>query len=91
MDADDRMLPERLRAQVDFMERNPRTGLVSCKVEYFSSSSNDTRGYESYADWTNKLLSHQEISLNRFVESPFAHPSVLLPKACLMNSTLPRR
>ena len=78
MDADDRMLPERLRAQVDFMERNPRTGLVSCKVEYFSSSSNDTRGYESYVDWTNKLLSHEEISLNRFVESPFAHPSVLL-------------
>ena len=83
MDADDRMLPERLGSQVDFMEKNPRTGLVSCKVEYFSSSPNDTRGYESYVDWTNKLLSHEEISLNRFVESPFAHPSVLLRKSLL--------
>ena len=42
-----------------------------------------------FVDWTNKLLSHEEISLNRFVESPFAHPSVLLlSKACLMNSDL---
>ena len=83
MDADDRMLPERLRAQVGFMEKNPEVGLVSCKVEYFSSSPNDTRGYESYVDWTNKLLSHKEISVNRFVESPFAHPSVLFRKSLL--------
>ena len=80
MDADDRMLPDRLRAQVDFMGKNPLTGLVSCKVEYFSTSQDDTRGYEKYVDWTNKMLSHHEISLNRFVESPFAHPSVLLRK-----------
>ncbi|MBT3638287.1 MAG: glycosyltransferase, partial [Opitutae bacterium] len=83
MDADDRMLPKRLRSQVDFMEENPEVGLVSCKVEYFSSSPNDTRGYENYVDWTNKLLSHEEISVNRFVESPFAHPSVLFRKSLL--------
>jgi len=83
MDADDRMLPKRLRTQVDFMLENPEVGLVSCKVEYFSSSSNDTRGYESYVDWTNNLLSHEEISVNRFVESPFAHPSVLFRKNLL--------
>ena len=80
MDADDRMFPKRLSSQVGFMESNPSTGLVSCKVEHFSSSTGDTRGYESYVKWTNEQLSHEEISLNRFVESPFAHPSVLFRK-----------
>ena len=83
MDADDRMFPKRLSSQVDFMEKNPEVGLVSCKVEYFSSSPNDTRGYENYAKWTNEQLSHEEISLNRFVESPLAHPSVLFRKGLL--------
>ena len=80
MDADDRMFPKRLSSQVGFMESNPSTGLVSCKVEHFSSSTDDTRGYESYVKWTNEQLSHEEISINRFVESPFAHPSVLFRK-----------
>jgi hypothetical protein len=62
------------------MENNQGTGLVSCKVEHFSSSTGDTRGYESYVKWTNDQLSHEEISINRFVESPFAHPSVLFRK-----------
>jgi glycosyltransferase involved in cell wall biosynthesis len=83
MDSDDRMLPKRLSSQVRFMESNPSTGLVSCKVEHFSSSNGDTRGYESYVKWTNDQLSHEEISINRFVESPFAHPSVLFRKNLL--------
>ena len=83
MDADDRMHPNRLSAQVDFMEKNLDTGLVSCKVEYFSSTPVDTRGYQLYVEWTNKLLSHEDISLNRFIESPFAHPSVLFRKSLL--------
>jgi glycosyltransferase involved in cell wall biosynthesis len=80
MDADDRILPERLSSQVDFMDRNPETGLVSCKVEHYSPLANDTRGYAKYVQWTNEQLSHEQISLNRFVESPLAHPSVLFRK-----------
>jgi glycosyltransferase involved in cell wall biosynthesis len=83
MDADDRMFPKRLISQVGFMEKNPETGLVSCKVEHYSSNAEDTRGYESYVKWTNEQLSHEEISLNRFVESPLAHPSVLFRKSLL--------
>src|SRR5207247_9233486 len=30
-----------------------------------------------HVDWSNTLLSHQEISLARFVESPVVHPSVM--------------
>jgi glycosyltransferase involved in cell wall biosynthesis len=35
MDADDEMLPERLRAQVDLLEREPEVALVGCRVESF--------------------------------------------------------
>ena len=80
MDADDRMLPERLSRQVAFMNDNLHAGLVSCKVEHYASSDNDTRGYAKYVQWTNEQLSHEQISLNRFVESPLAHPSVLFRK-----------
>jgi len=34
-------------------------------------------------DWTNTLLSHDEISLNRFIESPLAHPSVMFRRSCV--------
>lgn len=77
MDADDVMLPERLERQVAFMEENPGTGLVSSQVEHFSPLSFKTEGYSRYVEWTNALLTHEQIALNRFVESPFAHPSVL--------------
>jgi glycosyltransferase involved in cell wall biosynthesis len=83
MDADDRMLPSRLASQVAFMEKNPEVGLVSCKVEHCAPLTNDTRGYENYVKWTNRQLSHEQISLNRFVESPLAHPSVLFRKKLL--------
>jgi len=83
MDADDRMYPQRLRLQVDFINKNPDIGLVSSRVKHSSLAPNETRGYKSYVEWTNQLLSHDEISLNRFIESPFAHPSVLFRKNLL--------
>lgn len=83
MDADDLMYPQRLRLQVDFMNKNPDTGLVSSKAQHSSLAPNETRGYKSYVEWTNQLLTHDDISLNRFVESPFAHPSVLFRKSLL--------
>lgn len=33
-------------------------------------------GYARHVSWTNRLLTHDEISLARVVESPLAHPSV---------------
>jgi glycosyltransferase involved in cell wall biosynthesis len=83
MDADDRMYPNRLRTQVDYMNENPDIGLVSSKVDHLTWAPNETMGYGSYVEWTNQLLTHDEISMNRFIESPFAHPSVLFRKSLL--------
>jgi glycosyltransferase involved in cell wall biosynthesis len=76
MDADDEAHPERLAEQVDFLERDPTVGVVSCLVEY-GGNRRAQAGYALHVDWINSLVSPEQIALNRFIESPFAHPSVM--------------
>ena len=76
VDADDVCLPERLARQRRHLESRPALGLVASRVR-FGGDPERAAGYARYVDWTNRLLTHEEISLARFVESPLAHPSVM--------------
>jgi glycosyltransferase involved in cell wall biosynthesis len=76
LDADDICRPERLAKQADFLDVHPEIGLVACQVE-FGGDREKQAGYALHVDWTNSLTTPGEIRLNRFVESPFAHPSVM--------------
>ena len=76
MDADDKAHPERLRLQCGFLNRHPDIGLAGCRVS-FDGNRGTQKGYALYVDWINGLLTPEQIALNRFVESPFAHPSVV--------------
>lgn len=78
MDADDEAHPERLAAQVAFLEApaQSRIGLAGCLVE-FGGDPGARRGYALHVDWINSLVTAEAIALNRFVESPLAHPSVM--------------
>jgi glycosyltransferase involved in cell wall biosynthesis len=76
MDADDLCLPSRLARQFAFLEGHPDIGLVSCLVEHCGDSGAQ-QGYAEYIRWINELVDPNAISLQRFVESPFAHPSVM--------------
>jgi glycosyltransferase involved in cell wall biosynthesis len=78
MDADDEMHPERLAEQVAFLRsvENAGVGLVSCLVE-FGGDRVASAGYALHVDWISSLVTPDEIALNRFVESPLAHPSVM--------------
>lgn len=76
MDADDVMLPGRLRLQCEFLDAYPNTGLVSGLVS-FSSSLIESRGYEEYVRQVNSWITEEDIYHHRFVESPFPHPSVM--------------
>ncbi len=76
MDADDRMAPERLRRQLQFLECHPQIGVVSCRVRHGGDQTTQA-GYEAYVAWTNSLLTPADIALRRFVESPVVHPSVM--------------
>jgi glycosyltransferase involved in cell wall biosynthesis len=79
MDADDRMMPERLRLQTEFLDRHPDIGLVACRCEVFPATQ-ENEGYRLFVDWQNTLLSPDDHRRNRFVESPVAHPAVLFRK-----------
>lgn len=76
MDADDESLPERLAAQVSFLREQPGLGVAGSLVE-FGGDRIRAGGYALHVDWMNGLIEPEQISLNRFVESPFAHPSVM--------------
>jgi glycosyltransferase involved in cell wall biosynthesis len=76
LDADDEMHPTRLAAQLDALDREPQIGLISCLVE-FGGDRGRSAGYALHVDWVNSIVTTDEIRLNRFIESPLAHPSVM--------------
>lgn len=82
MDADDLAHPDRLAQQVTLLEVQPDLGLASCLVD-FGGDRAAHAGYALYVDWLNSLVTPDAIALNRFVESPLAHPSVLFRRELL--------
>ncbi len=80
MDADDVAHPERLAEQVKFLAANRDIGVVSCLVD-FGGEAQASAGYALHVDWLNSLVTPEEIALNRFIESPLAHPSVMFRRA----------
>ncbi len=82
MDADDASHPERLAVQAEFLSRRPEIGVVGALVE-FGGDRASAGGFALHVDWLNQLVSPESISLQRFVESPFAHPSVMFRRELL--------
>lgn len=80
MDADDECASDRLEKQVAFLQAHPDVGVVGSRVA-FGGDRAAAEGYALHVDWVNSLLTPEEIHLNRFVESPFAHPSVMFRRA----------
>lgn len=77
MDADDVAMPERLARQRAHLDAHPDIGLVSCRVRHQAPDGQTNAGYAWHVDWLNDLVDERALALNRFVESPFAHPSVM--------------
>jgi glycosyltransferase involved in cell wall biosynthesis len=78
MDADDGSAPERLSAQVAFLEaeENRDVGVVGSLVE-FGGDRAANAGYALHVDWVNALVTPEEIARERFTEQPVVNPSVL--------------
>lgn len=84
MDADDVSSPERLKMQYLYLQKHPDTGVVSSLVR-FKGDCDRHRGYFLYCRWVNTLVSAHDIYVNRFVDSPLAHPTVLFRKEMIDN------
>ena len=73
MDADDTCHPERLARQVEFLAGHAEVGVVACRVAFGGAAP----GYARHVNWVNGLLTHEQMALARFRESPLAHPSAM--------------
>jgi glycosyltransferase involved in cell wall biosynthesis len=74
-DADDVMHPRRLLLQVTRLDSPPHVDVLATRVRSIGTTG---EGMRRYVDWQNGLLTHDDMVANFFVESPIAHPSVLM-------------
>lgn len=77
MDADDVAHPERLRLQVAALAADARLAAVGCRVAMFPRRALGP-GWRRYEAWLNELITPEDHAREIFVESPLAHPSVLM-------------
>lgn len=82
MDADDISHPRRLELQAARFASRAEVGVVSCLVRHFPSRS-VAMGFRLYEEWLNSLVTHDEMERERFIESPVAHPSVMVRRRVL--------
>ena len=86
MDADDIMEPQRLEMQVKHLQKNAHIELVSCQSQHFPKPIQKQRkGYQVYVDWTNQILTPEDHCINRFVDCPLAHSSVIFRKSLIQK------
>jgi len=78
MDSDDVAHPERLALQAATLDADSRCAILGCRVRLVSASPIAGGGMGPYVDWLNGLLTHADIVRDLLVESPLAHPSVMM-------------
>lgn len=84
MDADDRCAPERLATQHALLRTLPGPAVVGSRIWSFKSDGSPPGwGMSRYVRWVNSLLTPEAHLRERYVESPVAHSSVLLPRDLL--------
>jgi glycosyltransferase involved in cell wall biosynthesis len=79
MDADDVMYAERLKKQFDFLNKHADITLCATQARKFPEEIIKC-GYVEYMRWQNACLTKQDIENQIYIESPFAHPSVMFRK-----------
>ncbi|MGM0575008.1 MAG: glycosyltransferase family 2 protein [Myxococcota bacterium] len=78
LDADDRMLPERLERQVAALDAHPHWTLVTCGVRCTAvGDAAPGRGMVRHVAWLNGLDTPGAIRAARFVDAPVAHPATV--------------
>lgn len=78
MDADDISLPERLETQVRFLDTHPDVGLCGSWIRYCGAS----RGI------LERPTAHEAIRAFTLLDTPFAHPTVMLRREALEHHHL---
>lgn len=84
MDADDWSTPDRLEKQWN-LAQSECLDVVSGQVKILDRQGAPVKGMQRYEKWLNGLLSHEEITAQRFVELPIVNPTILARKEFFLN------
>lgn len=84
MDSDDVMYVDRLKKQFQVMSDDASISLCATKARKFPEEKIKA-GYVEYMQWQNACLTGQDIEKQIYIESPFAHPSVMFRKNHVMD------
>ena len=76
MNADDVSSPKRLEQQYKALEQDANLDAVSC-LAHFAGDPIKAGGYAHHVAWTNKQISSEHINLNRFIDLPLPHPTLM--------------
>ena len=83
MDSDDVAHAERIEKQVRMMETNPELSACGTLVNIVKRGENGATlppdgGYKRYEDWVNSVVTHEEIFVQRYVDSPVPNPPAMV-------------
>jgi len=76
MDADDVSLPGRLKLQSEFLDSHPDFGAVAGLVNHVGDPET-SGGFQRFVEWSNSVISYEEIYNRRFIEAPIVNPSAM--------------
>jgi glycosyltransferase involved in cell wall biosynthesis len=76
MDADDVSYPDRLKLQSAFLDSHPDHGAVAGLVKHVGDPQS-TGGFKRFVDWSNSIITHEEIFHRRYIEAPIVNPTAM--------------
>lgn len=82
MDSDDVSRPQRLERQLAMLESNSGLGAVSC-LAHFAGNPVTAGGYAHHVQWTNRCVTPEQIELQRFVDLPVPHPTLMYRRSLI--------
>ncbi len=78
----DKAHPEMLEKQFSYLEANKKTGLVSCLIQpiIIDEPESNNEFLDQYISWSNRIITNEDIAVNRFIESPLIFQTILFRK-----------
>jgi len=76
MDADDVAHAGRIRLQVEFLEEHADYGAVAGLVNHVGDPAT-TGGFRRFVEWSNSLITYEDIFNRRFIEAPIVNPTAM--------------